>query len=93
MPADLSDAGELLFREEADPTIQGIVALLDGRIARRGYGATLLGSLPPTCPRTESLADVAEFWSHLRARARPPATTAASAAAAQVFATARPVEG
>jgi ATP-dependent DNA helicase DinG len=49
----------------------GIVALLDGRILRRGYGATLLASLPATCPRTESLADVAAFW----ARVRPAAST------------------
>jgi len=52
-----------LIRSSADA---GIVALLDGRILRRPYGATLLGSLPIDCPRTESLDDVADFW-----RARP----------------------
>jgi ATP-dependent DNA helicase DinG len=45
----------------------GIVALLDGRILRRGYGATLLASLPASCPRTESLADVVAFWARVRA--------------------------
>ncbi|MEO8212446.1 MAG: ATP-dependent DNA helicase [Myxococcales bacterium] len=58
-----------LIRTRSDA---GIVALLDGRIARRSYGSTLLGSLPNDCPRTESLADVAEFWA--RVRPRPAAT-------------------
>lgn len=58
-----------LIRTRSDA---GIVALLDGRIARRTYGSTLLGSLPNDCPRTESLADVAEFWA--RVRPRPAAT-------------------
>ncbi|MEO5766757.1 MAG: ATP-dependent DNA helicase [Polyangia bacterium] len=58
-----------LIRTRSDA---GIVALLDGRIARRTYGSTLLGSLPSDCPRTESLADVAEFWA--RVRPRPAAT-------------------
>jgi ATP-dependent DNA helicase DinG len=48
----------------------GIVALLDGRILRRRYGATLMASLPPDCPRTESLEDVTAFWS--RVRSPPP---------------------
>ncbi|HXI58871.1 MAG TPA: helicase C-terminal domain-containing protein [Polyangia bacterium] len=48
-----------LIRSRSDA---GIVAILDGRIARRPYGATLLGSLPPDCPRTELLEDVAAFW-------------------------------
>jgi ATP-dependent DNA helicase DinG len=52
-----------LIRSHADA---GIVALLDGRIARRGYGGTLLASLPAECPRTESLADVASFWARVR---------------------------
>ncbi|MES1204762.1 MAG: ATP-dependent DNA helicase [Pseudomonadota bacterium] len=51
-----------LIRTHADA---GIVALLDGRIARRGYGGTLLGSLPGNCPRTESLQDVADFWARV----------------------------
>jgi ATP-dependent DNA helicase DinG len=41
---------------------RGVVALLDGRITRKTYGAVLLGSLPPECPRSESLADVAAFF-------------------------------
>jgi len=52
-----------LIRTHADV---GIVALLDGRILRRSYGRTLLGSLPADCPRTESLADVAAFWARAR---------------------------
>ena len=41
---------------------RGVVALLDGRILRRNYGALLLDSLPRECPRTESLADVGAFF-------------------------------
>ncbi len=41
---------------------RGVVAILDGRIARRNYGQTLLGALPRTCPRTELLEDVATFF-------------------------------
>jgi ATP-dependent DNA helicase DinG len=52
-----------LIRSRSD---SGIVAVLDGRIARRGYGATLRASLPPDCPRTESLEDVAAFWARVR---------------------------
>jgi ATP-dependent DNA helicase DinG len=63
-----------LIRHRAD---HGIVGLLDGRVARRSYGATLRGSLPPDCPRTESLEDVAAFW----ARVRPAAVPSAAAPA------------
>ena len=49
-------------------TDRGIVAVLDGRVARKTYGATLIASLPPDCPRTELLEDVAAFW----ARVAPP---------------------
>jgi ATP-dependent DNA helicase DinG len=64
-----------LIRSRSDT---GIVALLDGRVARRSYGATLLASLPPDCPRTESLEDLAAFWARTRragaaARPAPPA--------------------
>jgi ATP-dependent DNA helicase DinG len=41
----------------------GVVAVLDGRLSRKSYGHTLLESLPPDCPRTEELADVARFFS------------------------------
>jgi ATP-dependent DNA helicase DinG len=41
---------------------RGVVALLDGRILRRPYGALLMGSLPPDCPRTELLEDVERFF-------------------------------
>jgi ATP-dependent DNA helicase DinG len=62
-----------LIRSRAD---HGIVAILDGRIARKSYGATLRASLPSDCPRTESLDDVAAFW----ARVRPAAADTSSAA-------------
>lgn len=39
----------------------GIVALLDRRAVRRGYGKSLLASLPPS-PRLRSLHEVREFW-------------------------------
>jgi ATP-dependent DNA helicase DinG len=41
---------------------RGVVALLDGRILRRSYGNLLLASLPPECPRTETLDDVTRFF-------------------------------
>jgi ATP-dependent DNA helicase DinG len=41
---------------------RGVVAILDGRIARRTYGRALLEGLPRSCPRTESLADVTHFF-------------------------------
>jgi len=69
-----------LIRSRADT---GIVAILDGRLARRHYGATLLASLPRDCPRTELLEDVAAFWARRRpdlaGPARPAPTTAPSA--------------
>lgn len=68
-----------LIRTRGD---RGVVALLDGRIARRSYGSTLLGSLPPDCPRTESLAEVASFWNRPQATApsRPHSVTPARSA-------------
>lgn len=39
----------------------GIVALLDERVHRRGYGKLILGALPPA-QRTDELADVRTFW-------------------------------
>jgi ATP-dependent DNA helicase DinG len=54
----------------------GIVAVLDGRLHHRSYGAKLIASLPLDCPRTESLEDVAAFW------ARGPVAAAARARAA-----------
>jgi len=39
----------------------GIVALLDERVHRRGYGKLILGALPPA-QRTDELADVRAFW-------------------------------
>ena len=48
-----------LIRSRRD---RGVVAILDGRIARRHYGDTLLAALPRSCPRTENLEDVAQFF-------------------------------
>jgi ATP-dependent DNA helicase DinG len=39
----------------------GIVALLDERVHRRGYGKLILGALPPA-RRTDELEDVRAFW-------------------------------
>jgi ATP-dependent DNA helicase DinG len=41
---------------------RGVVAILDGRILRKNYGATLLASLPEKCPRTYVLDDVRGFF-------------------------------
>jgi ATP-dependent DNA helicase DinG len=41
---------------------RGVVAILDGRIMRKNYGAMLLGSLPDSCPRTYALDDVRAFF-------------------------------
>jgi ATP-dependent DNA helicase DinG len=62
-----------LIRTRSDA---GIVALLDGRIARRNYGSTLFGSLPAHCPRTESLADVAAFWTRMHPTPAAPESAA-----------------
>jgi len=48
-----------LIRSRRD---RGVVAILDGRILRKNYGAALLGSLPEHCPRTYLLDDVREFF-------------------------------
>jgi ATP-dependent DNA helicase DinG len=40
----------------------GIVALLDERVHRRGYGKRLLEALPPAA-RTDDLGEVRRFWS------------------------------
>jgi ATP-dependent DNA helicase DinG len=47
-----------LLRTRAD---RGVVAVLDRRIATRGYGAALQESLPPA-RRTQSLDEVVRFW-------------------------------
>jgi ATP-dependent DNA helicase DinG len=46
----------------------GIVALLDDRVHRRGYGKLILGALPPA-QRTNELEDVRAFWQQVEARA------------------------
>jgi ATP-dependent DNA helicase DinG len=47
-----------LIRSQRDV---GIVALLDERLHRRGYGKLILAGLPPA-RRTSELSDVREFW-------------------------------
>jgi ATP-dependent DNA helicase DinG len=42
----------------------GLVALLDGRAVRKGYGRSLLASLPPA-RRTRTLDDVRDFWQRI----------------------------
>ena len=46
------------MRRAAD---RGVVALLDPRVARKGWGKAVLGSLPPA-RRTGSLTEVARFF-------------------------------
>jgi ATP-dependent DNA helicase DinG len=48
-----------LIRSRAD---RGIVALLDERVHRRGYGKGLLAALPPA-KRTSDMNEVRQFWS------------------------------
>ena len=62
-----------LIRHRGD---HGIVGLLDGRVGRKSYGATLRASLPPDCPRTESLEDVASFWARVHPVSAVPLTVA-----------------
>jgi ATP-dependent DNA helicase DinG len=50
-----------LIRSQRDV---GVVALLDERVHRRGYGKLILGALPPA-RRTDELADVREFWARV----------------------------
>jgi ATP-dependent DNA helicase DinG len=59
-------------------TDRGIVAVLDGRVARKIYGATLIASLPPDCPRTESIEDVAAFWTQAHPATAPTAAAPSS---------------
>jgi ATP-dependent DNA helicase DinG len=46
----------------------GVVALLDERVHRRGYGKLILSALPPA-RRTNELADVRAFWADVERRA------------------------
>ena len=48
-----------LIRSRRD---RGVVAVLDGRITRKSYGAALLGSLPEACPRVFTLDEVRAFF-------------------------------
>jgi ATP-dependent DNA helicase DinG len=51
-----------LIRSRSD---YGVVALLDARVHRRGYGQRLLEGLPPA-RRVTALGDVAAFWTRFR---------------------------
>jgi len=53
-----------LIRSSRD---KGIVALLDERVHRRGYGQRLLASLPPA-QRTTNLEDVRAFWAAIQGK-------------------------
>jgi ATP-dependent DNA helicase DinG len=53
-----------LIRSQRD---YGIVALLDERVHRRGYGKLILSALPPA-QRTDALDDVRAFWRGLQER-------------------------
>jgi ATP-dependent DNA helicase DinG len=48
-----------LIRSRRD---RGVVAILDGRVRRKSYGAALLASLPDACPRVSTLEEVREFF-------------------------------
>jgi ATP-dependent DNA helicase DinG len=48
-----------LIRSRRD---RGVVAILDGRVVRKNYGASLLSGLPSACPRTRALEDVRAFF-------------------------------
>jgi ATP-dependent DNA helicase DinG len=48
-----------LIRHRGD---RGIVALLDRRATRKGYGRRVLAGLPAECPRTGTLDEVRRFW-------------------------------
>ncbi len=48
-----------LIRSRRD---RGVVAVLDGRILRKSYGAALLASLPESCPRAFTLDEVRAFF-------------------------------
>jgi ATP-dependent DNA helicase DinG len=50
-----------LIRTQRDA---GAVAILDGRIVRRGYGRTLLASLPPA-RRVRRLDELRAFWASI----------------------------
>jgi len=58
-----------LIRSQRDA---GIVAILDRRIVRRGYGRLLLASLPPA-QRMRNLVELRAFWVGLSERTKPDA--------------------
>jgi len=60
-----------LIRSQRDA---GIVAILDSRIARRGYGRMLLASLPPAL-RVRDLGELEAFWRGFAAEMAPGASS------------------
>jgi ATP-dependent DNA helicase DinG len=62
-----------LIRSQRDA---GIVAILDRRILRRGYGRMLLASLPPAL-RVRDLAELGAFWAAIRSGMAPEITPVA----------------
>ncbi|MGA7120904.1 MAG: ATP-dependent DNA helicase, partial [Polyangiaceae bacterium] len=58
-----------LIRSQRDA---GIVAILDSRVARRGYGRMLLASLPPAL-RVRDLGELEAFWRSFAAEMSPGA--------------------
>jgi hypothetical protein len=60
--------------------------MLDGRLLHKPYGRDLVATLPPSCPRTETLEDVEAFWARgpVATAERVRAELAAQAAAATV---------
>jgi ATP-dependent DNA helicase DinG len=61
----------------------GIVALLDERVHRRGYGRSLLEALPPAA-RTDDFAEVARFWAAQSSIPAPPRPRLADPADAEI---------
>jgi len=57
-----------LIRTQRDA---GIVALLDRRAVRKGYGRALLASLPPA-RRVSDLEELREFWESIASQSPPP---------------------
>jgi ATP-dependent DNA helicase DinG len=51
-----------LIRSRRD---RGIVAILDARLTRKGYGRVLLRSLPPAT-RCRTMPEVVQFWQRVQ---------------------------
>jgi ATP-dependent DNA helicase DinG len=62
-----------LIRDERD---RGVLMICDARLASRGYGRTILASLPPL-KRTRALAEVEAFFQTIRTIQTTQTTTIA----------------